>query len=206
MRQACRAAITAALHVPYAQDIDPSPVCVCLGLSLFFLFFREKKEPKKRNLNGGMGRSNRAGRSRLCARRGEGDACKPSGGPSPSSVTHFPGGAFLKEKPRKMFFAGKVSAADGWARRAGPGGFPVFALVLFSPPERKENGKKIKKASPTAGVSGRRGGGRWLRGSRQSRGRRWSFRSTCRDRRRGGTARARRRRRYAPPPPAARRP
>ena len=114
---------------------------------LSFLSEKEKKEPKKRNLNG------------------EGDERKPSGGPprgvrflfsgegvarSPSSHPHhplpiFPCGAFLKEKPRKIIFADNDSAADGRTRRADPGGFMAFALVLFSPPERKENIKNPPK-------------------------------------------------------------
>ena len=41
-------------------------------------------------------------------------------------LPNFPCGAFLKEKPRKIFFAGNVRSADGQARRANPGGFMAF--------------------------------------------------------------------------------
>ncbi len=39
------------------------------GSVLSFLSGKEKKEPEKRNLNGGMHGSRRTGRTRLCARR-----------------------------------------------------------------------------------------------------------------------------------------
>ncbi len=154
---------------------------------LSFLSGKEKKEPKKRNLNGG-GCVQAIGRANPVIR-----------------FLFFPAGLFFQKSPAKYFLRGMCVPLTGG--HSGPTQAGLWlSLWFFFLPERKENGKKIKKASPTAGVSGRRGGGRWLRGSRQSRDRRWSFRSTCRDRRRGGTARARRRRRYAPPPPAARRP
>ena len=148
MRQACWAAITAALHVPYAPGIDSSPICVCLGLSLFFLFFQEKKRKnqRKETLTGrGMDGSRRAGHPH-----------------HPFPV--FPCGAFLKEKPRKMFFAGKVSSADGWVQRASPIGFPVFALVLFSPPGKKRERKKDKESLPYG--RGERAARRWSMASR----------------------------------------
>ena len=57
----------------------------------------------------------------------------------------FPCGAFLKEKPRKMFFAGETSSADGRAQRASPSGFPAFALVLFSFTGKKREQIKTKQ-------------------------------------------------------------
>ena len=117
---------------------------------LSFLSGKEKKEPKKRNLNG------------------EGDACKPSGGPTPSYVSCFSRRGFSFRKAPQNIFAGKVSSADGRAQRADPSGFMAFALVLFSPPERKENGKKIKikiKKGPPYG-RGERAARRWSMASR----------------------------------------
>ncbi len=91
---------------------------------LSFLSEKEKKEPKKRNLIGeGMGGSNRA--------------TLPL-----HPLPIFPCGAFLKEKPRKIFFAGKVSSADGRAQRADPSGFLSFLFGSFSFTERKRTKKK----------------------------------------------------------------
>ena len=50
----------------------------------------------------------------------------------------FPAGLFKRKAPQN-YFASKPSPTDGRAQRANPGGFMAFALVLFSPPERKEN-------------------------------------------------------------------
>ena len=107
---------------------------------LSFLSGKEKKEPKKRNLNG------------------EGDERKQSGGP-PRSVRFpsigrpprlalpiFPCGAFLKEKPRKIFFAGNVRSADGREQRANPGGFMAFfSGSLFFPRKEKRTEEKPRK-------------------------------------------------------------
>ena len=57
----------------------------------------------------------------------------------------FPCGAFLKEKPRKMYFAGNVRSADGRARRADPSGFMAFFLVLFLSQKEKERKKSPAK-------------------------------------------------------------
>ena len=56
----------------------------------------------------------------------------------------FPVGLF-KEKPRKIIFAGKASAADGRAQRANPGGFLSFRLVLFLSQKEKERKRTPKR-------------------------------------------------------------
>ena len=62
----------------------------------------------------------------------------PIGQPSPIiHLLFFPCGAFLSEKPRKIFFAGDVRYADGRERRANPGGFLSFLFGSFSFTERK---------------------------------------------------------------------
>ena len=94
------------------------------GIVLSFLSGKEKKEPKKRNLNGeGVGASQRAALPH-------------------HPLPIFPCGAFLSEKPRKIFFAGKASAADGRAQRANPGGFLSFLFGSFSFTERKRTEEK----------------------------------------------------------------
>ena len=168
---------------------------------LSFLSEKEKKEPKKRNLNG------------------EGDERKPSGGPLPSLVfvyreggsvqtnrraapfIHFPfspAGLFF-EKPRKIIFAGNVRSADGRAQRANPSGFPAFALVLFSPPGKKREHKKTCSPPPKeqppwwGGCSGRRGArvsALWC-GSPRGASRRRRRASSCRGRRRAASGRRR---------------
>ena len=120
----------------------PSPICVCPSFLLFFLFFREKKRDvlfflffqkkkrknqRKETLTGrGMSGNNRAGRS-------------------PHTLSVFPCGAFLKEKPRKIFFAGKASAADGRAQRYCRSRFLSFLFGSFSFTERKRTEEKPRK-------------------------------------------------------------
>ena len=136
-------------HRPFSnlRMLESSPV-------LSFLSEKEKKEPKKRNLNGVE------------------FVRKPSGGPprgvhflfsgegvlrSPSSHPHhplpiFPCGAFLKEKPRKIIFADSDSAADGRTRRADPGGFMAFfSGSLFASGKKREHKKSPKRAAALVG-------------------------------------------------------
>ena len=54
----------------------------------------------------------------------------------------FPCGAFLSEKPRKIFFAGKARTADGREQRTNPGGFLSFLFGSFSFPGKKRAHKK----------------------------------------------------------------
>ena len=71
----------------------------------------------------------------------------------------FPCGAFLKEKPRKIYFAGNVSPADGRAQRLFPGRVPGFLFWFsFLSPERKENKREHKQnESAPQGARFRRG-------------------------------------------------
>ena len=58
----------------------------------------------------------------------------------------FPCGAFLKEKPRKIFFAGDVRAVDGRAQRYCPSGFMAFfSGSLFFPRKEKRTEEKPRK-------------------------------------------------------------
>jgi len=92
-----------------------------------------------------------------------------SGGRPGLRYPFFPAGLF-KEKPRKIFFAGKASAADGRAQRANPGGFLSFLFGSFSFTERKRTKKKnpqnIFCRQTQAPLTGGRGGptqaGLWL--------------------------------------------
>ena len=85
------------------------------------------------------------------------------------ALSVFPCGAFLKEKPRKIIFAGNVRAADGRAQRADPSGFMAFFLVLFlslKEKERKKSPAKCFLRGMCVPLTGGRGGavqaGLWL--------------------------------------------
>ena len=69
-------------------------------------------------------------------------------------LPNFPCGAFLKEKPRKIFFAGNVRSADGREQRANPGGFLSFLFGFFSFTERKRTKEKKKKRPHRRGRKG----------------------------------------------------
>ena len=78
--------------------MTPFPVFFSASF-LFFLFFREKKRKNQRKetlSEREMSAGQRAGRTH-------------------HPLPNFPCGAFLKEKPRKIFFAGNVRSADGRA-------------------------------------------------------------------------------------------
>ena len=183
-------------HRPFSnlRMLESSPI-------LSFLSEKEKKEPKKRNLNGVEFVRKPSGGPPRGVRflfSGEGVARSPSSHPH-HPLPIFPCGAFLKEKPRKIIFADNDSAADGRTRRADPGGFPVFALVLFSPSGKKREHKKTCPPPPKeqppwwGGCSGRRGvrvSALWC-GSPRGASRRRRRASSCRGRRRAASGRRR---------------
>ena len=109
---------------------------------LFFLFFQEKKRKnqRKETLTGwGMSVPHRAALLH-------------------HSFTVFPCGAFLKESPAKYFLRGRQAPLTGGRSGCFRGGFMAFALVLFSPPERKENEERERKERKKHAKRPRRGG------------------------------------------------
>ena len=180
-------------HRPFSnlRMLESSPV-------LSFLSGKEKKEPKKRNLNGKGDERGPAGGPPRGVRflfSGEGVARSPSSHPH-HPLPIFPCGAFLKEKPRKIIFADNDSAADGRAQRQYPGRVPGFLFWFsFRLLERKENIKNPPKEQPPwwGGCSGRRGArvsALWC-GSPRGASRRRRRASSCRGRRRAASGRRR---------------
>ena len=103
---------------------------LCVFSVLSFLSGKERKYQRKETLTGrGMSGSNRAGRPAAFVSR-------LSGGRPGLRYPFFSAGLFF-EKPRKIYFAGDVSSADGRARRANPSGFLSFLFGSFSFTERK---------------------------------------------------------------------
>ena len=77
----------------------------------------------------------------------------------------FPCGAFLSEKPRKIFLQMNARAADGRMQRLFPGRVYGFLFWFsFLSPERKENKffLRVNQTPLTGGRSGPAQAGLWL--------------------------------------------